>query len=326
MTDGNEEIELSTDEAILNAIGEGDESSTNESTGGEGTGEEKASDTKSEDASGGQNTDEGGNDQQENKQVAGPQDLVDGKGNIIAAGGKERRFYETAQREKQRAEGLNKEVETLKVQLQAINDAGNLGTQYSLSPEELTTGAQLIASYKENPVNTIKYMLTQAQANGYNIDDLGGNVDMGAIKSLVENALAPLVSEQQQRIDTQEIEVRANEVYNGFITKYPDASIHESSLARLLTEDPSLSPEAAYYKLQSYYSSRNLDWTKSLETLQNEAAKANAENTRANTQPQPPEGGGVSNNNVTDTANVADINVSFDDIIKEEMAKAGISS
>ena len=188
----------------------------------------------------------------------------------------------------------------------------------------MTTGAQLITSYKDNPVNTIKYMLTQAQANGYNIDDLGGSTDMSAIKAMMENALAPLVSEQQLRVDTQETQDRATEVYNNFVTKFPDASVHETSLARLLTEDPSLSPEAAYYKLQSFYATRNLDWTKPLETLQEEAKTAEANNSSANTQPQPPEGGGVSNNNVTDTANVADVNVSFDDIIREEMAKAGV--
>lgn len=319
MADTNEEVILTTDEDILKSIGEGDEQSTDESTGEEGTSTETGDVTKNADTSGEQSVDGGTDGKQETKPSSGPQDLKDAAGNTIASGGKERRFYETAQREKQRADDLNIEVETLKGQIKAINDAGNLGTQYSLTPEELSTGAQLIASYKDNPINTIKYMLTQAQANGYNIDDLGGNVDMSAIKQMMQNALAPLVTEQQQRIDTQETQDRATEVYNNFVSRFPDASVHETSLARLLTEDPNLSPEAAYYKLQSFYAQKGLDWTKPLETLQNEAKKPSAD-----TQPQPPEGSGVSNNNTTDTANVADVNVSFDDIIREEMAKAGI--
>ncbi|MAG26320.1 hypothetical protein CMI47_12290 [Candidatus Pacearchaeota archaeon] len=318
-----EEVVLSTDEAILDSIGEGDESTSSteagttdstEATGTTGTG--KGAGSK-------QGVAEGTRTDQGTRPSAGPQALTDRDGNVIAEGGKERRFYETAQREKARADSLQRDLDTSKAQIEAISAAGNLGTQYSLSPEELTTGAQIVASYKTDPVATIQYLLTQAQAAGHNIDALGGsNMDASAVKQMLDTALAPLLSEHQTRADTQAADNRALEIYNEFSTQHPDAAVHEGSLARLLTQEPSLSPEAAYYKLQNYYLAKGLDWTKSLEQLQQEATArtpAPGDNT-----PQPPEGG-VNVGNTTDTPVVADVSKSFDDIIKESMAEAGIN-
>ena len=312
MGNENEEVTIvSTDEAILDSIGENDEPTTDEDAKAPETAEGEAPTTSDQQSA------EGGDDSQQ-KEAGGPQDLVDGQGNLVAQGGKERRFYETAQRERSRADNLEKELTTVKAQMDAVNNAGTLGTQYSLTPEEITTGAQIIAAYKNNPVETIQYMLTQAQASGHNIDALTtGSLDMSAVKQMLDTALQPLVSEHQERADTQAAQGRATSVYNNFMAKYPDSAVHEDTLARLLNEDASLSPEAAYFKLQSYYAKNNLDWTKSLAQLQ-QAASAE------NTQQALPEGS-IANANVTDKPQVADVNTSTDDIIRDAMAEAGIN-
>ena len=322
---GEDQVLVTTDEAILDSIGEGDDQSTsNESVGEESTGTEENSQEEASTASSKQGTTDSNGEDTSGKTTHGPQDLVDANGNLVATGGKERRFYETAQREKQRADASQAEVTTLKAQLEAINNAGTVGTQYSLTPEEVTTGAQIIASYKENPVETIQYMLTQAQASGHNIDAIGGGgMDMKAVQQMLNNALAPLVGEHQERADTQEATDRAQQIYNDFSSKYPDAAPHENSLARLLQQEPSLSPEAAYFKLQSYYHQRGLDWTKSLETLQTEQANQKEQAPSANTQQALPDGG-VTVANVTDTSQVADVNTSTGDIIKDAMRDAGM--
>jgi len=313
---------VSTDEAILNSMGEGDEQVSDEGNGEEGSGTETDTPEETSTASGEQGTD-GSTNEQRPQQANGPQDLVDANGNLIATGGKERRFYETAQREKLRADNASNELATIKGQLEAVNNAGTVGTQYNLSPEEVTTGAQLISSYKNNPVETIQYMLTQAQSNGHNVDAIiSGGTDMSAVKQMLDNALAPIIGDRQRDIDTQDANDRATEIYNTFSTQHPDAAVHEDSLSRLLQQEPSLSVEAAYYKLQSYYAQRGLDWTKNLGTLQTEQT---AVAPTINTQPQPPEGGSVSPTNVTDTAQVADVNVSTDDIIRQAMAEAGVT-
>ena len=314
---------ISTDEAILDSIGEGDDQQiTDEGTSSEDTGATTDTGEEASTASGEQGTEDGDGKDTPGKTSGGPQDLVDAQGNVIATGGKERRFYETAQREKARADTATKEVSTLQAQIEAINNAGTLGTQYSLTPEEVTTGAQLIAAYKSNPVETIQYMLTQAQASGHNIDAIGGGgLDMQAVKQMLDTALQPLVAEQNERVDTQEANDRALEVYNEFSAKHPDAAVHENSLARLLQQEPTLSPEAAYFKLRSYYLERNLDWTKPLEQLQQEAQ---AQPSSANTQQAVPDGN-VTDARVTDTAQVADVNTSTSDIIRQAMEDAGIN-
>jgi len=321
MTIDEDEVTIvSTDEAILNNIGEGDEPTTDESTNQEGTGEDSNTPEAASKPDDQQSTDKSGTGEQQPK-ANGPQDLVDANGQVIAAGGKERRFYETAQRERNRADNVTKELETVKSQLEAINNAGTVGTQYNLSPEEVTTGAQLISSYKQNPVETIQYMLTQAQANGHNIDAItAGGTDMQAVKQMLDTALAPLVGDRQKEADTQAANEEATKIYNTFMSTYPDAAVHESSISRLLQQEPTLSVEAAYFKLQNYYLANGLDWTKSLETLQQEQDAAPS----VNTQPQPPDGG-VTTGNVTDTAQVADVNVSTDDIIRQAMNEAGIT-
>ena len=313
---------VTTDEAILDSIGEGDEQTTDESTSEESTGAAENTTQEASTADGKQSTDNS-NDGQQQQPAAGPQDLVDAAGNVIATGGKERRFYETAKREKQRADNTARELETVKAQLSAVENSGTLGTQYSLSPEELTTGAQLISSYKNNPVETIQYMLTQAQSNGYNVDAIvSGGTDMAAVKTMLDNALAPFTQAQQREADTQQATQRATQIYNDFSSKYPDAKIHEDSLSRLMSEDSNLNVDAAYLKLQNFYLQKGLDWTKSLATLQTEA---NAAPAKVNTPPQPPEAGGVAPNNVTDTANVADVSTSTGDIIKDAMREAGMN-
>jgi hypothetical protein len=317
MGNENEEVTIvSTDEAILDSIGENDEPTTDEDAKAPETAEGEAPTTSDQQSA------EGGDDSQQ-KEVGGPQDLVDGQGNLVAQGGKERRFYETAQRERSRADNLEKELTTIKAQMDAVNNAGTLGTQYNLTPEEITTGAQIIAAYKNNPVETIQYMLTQAQASGHNIDALTtGGLDMSAVKQMLDTALQPLVSEHQERADTQAAQSRATSVYNNFMAKYPDSAVHEDTLARLLNEDTSLSPEAAYFKLQSYYARNNLDWTKSLAQLQQAATVAAT--SAENTQQALPEGS-IANANVTDKPQVADVNTSTDDIIRDAMAEAGIN-
>jgi hypothetical protein len=318
----DEETLLTTDDAILDSIGEGDEQSTSESSVEQVDGEDANTTEETSTASSEQGVEGSSNTEQQGK-VSSPQDLVDAQGNVIATGGKERRFYETAQREKQRAEGLTRDVETLQAQLEAINNAGSVGSQYDLSPEEVTTGAQIIAAYKNNPVETIEYMLTQAQASGHNVDAIGqnGNMNLNAVKQMVDSAIQPLVAEQYEREENEAANDRAQEIYDNFNSQYPDSAVHEDSLARLLDQEPNLSPEAAYFKLRSYYMERNLDWTKSLEQLQSEQSSQQAS---VNTQQAVPDGN-VIPNRVTDTAQVADANTSTDDIIRQAMSDAGIN-
>jgi len=315
----DEQEVMSTDAEIMDSIGEGDESTTSKGTGEESTGETTDTTTTASTTSSEQGIDDS-DEQQQQQSAAGPKDLVDAQGNVLATGGKERRFYESAQRAKGELTTATQKIEGLEAQLKAVSNAGSVGTQYNLTPEEVTTGAQMIAAYKNNPIETIKYLLTQAQASGHNIDAVSsGGTDMNAMKQMMSTALQPLISEQKERNDTQVANEKALEIYNTFKTSHPDATVHEDSLARLMQQDTSLDPEGAYLKLRNYYYERNLDWMKPLDVLQKEVG------TRVeNTQQALPEGN-IAQGNVTDTSEVASIDTSTSDIIRAAMAEAGIT-
>ena len=320
------EQDLSTDEAILESIGEGaslDEPTTEETTE-VNTSETQEAGPETQQADSGQSGDTGTGTESQQQQNRGPQDLVDKEGNVIAKGGKERRFYEQLQSTKQQNGALNQQVQQLESQLKAITDAGNLGTQYELTPDELTTGAQIVKSFKDDPVATIKYLLTQAQAAGHNLDDVStGGVDAAAIKQMVNEAVSPLVQDRQQRVEAEEQQQKAMEVYNGFMSQYPDAQIHEGSLARLLESDRNLSPEAAYFKLKNFYLEKGLDFGVPLETIA-EQEQQRQQTPEVNTQQTLPSGGNIPVQNVTDTADIADVGTSYDDIIRQSMRDANI--
>ena len=321
----DDDKEVSTEQEILEDIGEGNEPASGEDVSTE-VPREAQDDTQTTPAtSGEQGTEASVDGEPQQQQARGPEDLKDAQGNVIAQGGRERRFYEVAHREKARAEGLGRELETAKAQIDAINKAGNVGTQFGLTPDEVTTGAQLMQAWKKDPANTVQYMLTQAQSLGHNMENVaGGGMNMEAVQQMLNTTLAPLLGERQERADTQQARDEAVKQYNAFSTQYPDAAVHDNSLSQIIKQDPSLSLDAAYFKLRSFFSKRGLDFSKSLEALQQEyvAAKGNGAN---NTQPQPPDGGSVNPNDATDTARVADVNETFDDIIKGAIKSAGIT-
>jgi hypothetical protein len=95
MADEVEEV-ITTDQAIMDSIGEGNEPTASESTDGEATGTEENTEEATPSASSEQGTEQSSETEQQHTS-SGPQDLRDAQGNVVAAGGKERRFYETAQ-------------------------------------------------------------------------------------------------------------------------------------------------------------------------------------------------------------------------------------
>jgi len=326
----DEDLKLSTEDAILDSIGEGgssDDTSGEQSpteTSTEGDGQQAQSGVQAGQPSG---TDEEADKVGRGKQGVdgqqrsrGPQDLVDREGNVIATGGKERRFYETAQREKTRADNLEREVQDLRTKVEAHESSAGLANQYSLTPEELSSGAQLMAAFKQDPVETVKYLLTQAQSSGHNIEGVGAGTDMAAINKMISDQLKPFTDARQAELDTQQHKEEALKVYNDFLSNYPDAAIHQDTIAQLLEKERTLSPEAAYFKLKNFYLEKGLDWNKSL--AEHESARAAAQPAKAGTQSSLPVGRTPADN-LTDTTQVASVDTDMDDIIKESMKEAG---
>ena len=315
----NESFEpVTTENDIMESIGEGtDESTTTEET------ESSAADTTTQESAGTdphESTNEATAQEQTEQQSRGPQDLVGADGKVIAKGGNERRLWEKGQKLERANRDLTTTNSQLQTQVQQLTAAGNVGTQYGLNADELTTGAQLMKSFKDDPAGTAQYILTQAQSMGHNIEGAGSN-DMAAMKQMIAEAIGPLTQARQVEQQNNEAQTQAQEQYNQFVGQYPDAVVHVDTLAQMLKSEPNLSPDAAYFKLKSFYSERGLDWMKTLDTLKAEQQQTTrpVENTQVNL----PAGGG-GNVNVTSTADVADTDVSMSDIIRQSMQEAGM--
>lgn len=268
--------------------------------------------------------------QQQQQEPRGPQDLVDARGNVIAKGGKERRYYETAQKEKRRADDLQTNFDRQTVELNAYKQAATIGQQLNLSPQEVTSGAQLISSWKADPIGTLKHMLTQAQAAGYNVSEISGT-DVSAIKQMIEQEMAPFRQQYQAEQQTSAAQSEATRVYNDFISRYPDANVHTDTIARLLQEDNTLSLEAAYYKLQSFYHARGFDFTKSLGQIEqelqakNNPANVNQQQQQKQQQQTVPQGVNVDPRNSNEQTVVASADAEYADIIRDAMREAGLN-
>jgi hypothetical protein len=185
-----------------------------------------------------------------------------------------------------------------------------------------------MAALKRDPVQAAQYILTQVRAAGHNVDDIaGGATDMGAIRNMIAELIAPLTSEHKAR----EVEVaarrEASDIYNGFVARYPDAKIHDASIARLLANDSSLSPEAAYFKLKSFYLERGLDFNKPLDVLQKEidAKRASEQQQQGERGDSIPAGGRAASTVIANQDASFDANAQTSDIVKAAMREAGMN-
>ena len=246
-------------------------------------------------------------------------DLVDKDGNIIAKAGAERRFYEENLKLKRERDNFNNN--TLPLIKKNYEDMRNKVVSYEntlkalraedLSPEDINIGIDLIRSWKKSPEETMKFLLTQAKSYGINIQDNNSAIDMAAINQMLDQKLQPFIQEREEIIRNQQVSQRSRQIYNDFMSKYPDAKIHSKELAYLYKKNPNMGLDGIYYQLKNHYLENGYDFNTPLEEIINK--KSN------NTVP-------FSSPNVNQTTNaqkirqpIASVNKSYDDIIKETM-------
>ena len=328
--------ELTTDDDILKSIGELDDDTVDDQVDG---GDDNAQDDEPPPVKGGKETpptkvedktkpsgkgpDKGVPGKQGSKQAPGPQDLVV-NGVVVAKGGAERRFYEQAQGFKRQADTLNRELTELRPKLKALEDANNVGKTYNLSPQEVLTAGQLLKAYKQDAKATIKYLLTQATANGIDMSDVltGGGVSTDAIQSMITEMMKPFLQEREDKQQLTQVQQQAQEQYNTFLATYPDAATHTDVIAQLLEKDVNLTPEAAYWKLQAFFAKRGLDFSKPLSFHEQAARQPNG---KGNTQRSLPNGMHIEEEeDVQDRSETINTSTSMDDIIRSSMREAGM--
>lgn len=251
-TTGNENIEGYIDESIAAQDGE-----TQATPQEDGAAPQTTPQQTSDPAKGGN----GADPQPTGQQNRGATDLIDPTtGQVVARGGAERRMYERDA--PARLMAVTRELAATQSQIKTHEDAASSARENNLSAEESVTAHKLLGAYKNDPVATIKYLLTQAQASGHNISDVGAGTDMAAIGQMITEKLAPITDQQKQQQEHHNHQAAAHQEAQQFLSRYPDAGVHEVQIAQLMQQRADLTPETAYFMLQAYYMKNGLDWTK----------------------------------------------------------------
>ena len=263
-------------------------------------------------------------DGKQQQETPGPQDLKDAQGNIIAKGGRERRFYEGLSKARGDMQQLSGTITALDAKVKAYEEANRSWQEKGLTAEDVPVAVTLLSSFRNDPVGTLQFLLTQAQAAGHNTDAIaGGGVDVGAIVQAIESKFQPILQTHKESKESQEREIRAQGVYDQFVTQFPDAPTHANEIAQLLEQDSRLTPGAAYWRLKAFFSEKGLDWSKPLSVHARERSTNGQGNTQRTSMPgsQGPTGG-----DVRATSEVADVDKPMDQIIRESMTEGGYNT
>lgn len=260
-----------------------------------------------------------------------PRDITLADGTVVK-GGAERRFYEQrevarqeAQHWKQQFTTLQQQNSTLQQQMQTLQQS--VQQVQGMPPQDLAVATRMYRDMVQDPVGTLKKLLAEATAKGYNIEGIAAGVDVQAITRIVENAAQ--MQSQQRTPDEAQLVREAEAEWNGFLSQYPDARPHDALIAQMLRDTPSLSLQDAYFSLKSAFIERGLDFSKPLAEQQQGVQQQQQQNNQSQQQMGLPQGrnNGQQGQQMQDVNKIvaASGNASMDDIIKESMREAGMN-
>jgi hypothetical protein len=255
---------------------------------------------------------------------------------LVISAGKERRFYEQLQTQRQRSQFLENEVKTRDDRYKDLETRFNTLNQSvqqinGLPPAHLAVAVRMFTDMQRDPSGTLKKLLAEAVSLGHTVEGIGAGVDVQAITAAVR---AELNKETATREPTsQQIEADVQTEINNFYSRFPDARVHDPLIAQVIQDHPNLSLEDAYFQLKDGFAARGFDWSRTLEdNVKDETSTGTAQDTTNNgTSADPkkplPNGGGTPSGSepIEKHGDVMSENADFGDIIKSAMKDAGMN-
>lgn len=360
-TSGNENIDRYINESIR-AQDEGKiPKQTNTSTQGGSEGAQPGTEKPSGDKPTAQPQGSGGADTtaQQNKQKQDPRSaLSDGHvedaagnirkadGSLVVSAGEARRWwerYENVNKSNKHAQAYIKRLETdLETAQNSRDTSGYLNgvpQQLGLAHNEVATGLNIVAAWKKNPHEAIKFLLTEYAAMGHNVNELlgkEGGIDLNAVQTMINRAVAPIVTNHAQQQGRNEALARAEREYNSFMAKYPEAIVHENEIAALMAKDKTLTADGAFHMLKAWALEQRLDFTKPLgpqfqaapQGVQghNQPPSQGSNQPQMNNVPPLPNGRGTSEAALNTHQGAARADEDWDSIIRGEMKRSGYNA
>lgn len=253
--------------------------------------------------------------------------LLGPDGSILASAGAERRY---AERLNVRNQHLERELSETAKKLADVQFLNDVPRRLGLSNDDVTTGLQLVADFNRSPVEVARKVLEKALAAGHNLSEILGegtsSVEMRGINALLESKLKPFTDAAQKNEVTEAARNEGEKNYSKFMTDYPEAEPHQDAIASLM-RTKGWTAEKSLMNIQRFALSNGLDFSEPLGPQI--AARANSDQTGGDDTEQPtrhrqgmPNGQGGGSQYRATTPDTAD--KSFDAIIRESMAEAGI--
>jgi hypothetical protein len=178
-----------------------------------------------------------------------------------------RTYIPAVERERDRALS---EVENLRQHVSGLQQFQQNLTSHGLTPDEATIGLQMAAAYKANPTAFITNIIRNAQATGVEVPTgtPTPGLDVNTLSHIIDQRLAPLLAPIQAQRQEQEAQGQLRNHISTFYSQYPDAQIHEQSLATFINHQTSLglqtSLQQAYIELYKWAVGNGYDWNQPL--------------------------------------------------------------
>lgn len=219
--------------------------------------------------------------------------VVGPDGKIIAKQGAERRHWEKARQQEQRAIAAERSVAELNQRVTQAEAVLHAGKELGLTADEQLSSLKLFGWFKREPEAMLKWLLTEAQSRGYNMNTILGQdsqgMNMEAVTRAIQAQLKPLTDAHQERARWEQASREAQTELNAFYSEFPNAPVHEQQIANLMAgyerqTGRTLSLREAYLYLENWATREGLDISRPLEP-QVEAKQAGRTLAAARRQP-----------------------------------------
>ena len=190
--------------------------------------------------------------------------LVLKDGTVIAMNGKSRAYYEGLKAEARSfrdnadklalssAQLARKFTELYEAHTELKNNSGitSIVKETGMSQSEVQEGLRLMKSYKANPIEAIKSLLTQARMSGIDLSSIGinGGIDPATIARAIEAAKDVQQEKQTQLSEAEKSQQTAEKTVDEFFARNPEALDHVEIIAQAADKFPNESLDMIWYK------------------------------------------------------------------------------
>jgi len=260
--------------------------------------------------------------------------IYDANGALIARQGGQRAIFH---RLWPTIEAQSRELGGLRSRIENYESANALAKKEGLTLDEHGAALQMFVQWKRDPVKTMNTLLTLAEQAGKDVSSIRQAQGLSAadlrstVQEIVGEAIKPfsfLTEQQRVNQEEQQLHDEVTNEYNAFMEDFPDARVHEDSIANVM-RDKGLSHRESYFAVRAFAAERGLDWTKPLAPqLAGNGQQRNGPSGVGNNRRPLPSMNGRNRSETThvaegvnDQANAED---SWDLIARRAMAKHGI--